>query len=104
MSPTNLPVKDPLERVPLTFDFAAEMDAADSLSTIAVVVEALVAGADASPNAVLDGAPIIAGRLAVQWLQAGVTGASYRLRATGTSAQGRVLVLRAVLPVRTVLA
>lgn len=103
MTPLTLPIKDPLERVPLTFDFTAELGSAESISTIAIVMEQLVAGVDASPNAVLDGAPIIAGKTAVQWLQGGQSGASYRLRAVGTSSQGRVVVLRAVLPVRTVL-
>ena len=103
MSVTTLPIKDPLERVPLTFSFEAELDSAETIDSMAIVVEQLVAGTDGTPNAVLDGAPIIAGKTAVQWLQGGQSAASYRLRATGTSSQGRVLVLRAVLPVRTVL-
>ncbi len=97
-------IKDPLERVPLTFDFTAAMDAADSLSGCGVVVEAVVAGADGSPNTLLDGAPTTSGKRAVQWIRLGVDGASYRVRATATTTQGRTLVLRTIVPVRSVLA
>jgi hypothetical protein len=96
-----LPAKDPAERVLLLFDFGAEMPAGDTVATALVAVEAVVAGQDATP-AVLDGGPTASGQAVLQWVIAGVEAASYRLRCTATTAQGRVLVLRAVLPVRTV--
>jgi len=97
-----LPIKDPDERVLLEFDFAPDLPAADTVSTALVAVEAVVAGEDASPSAVLDGSPAASGQGVLQWIEAGEEGASYRLLCTATTAQGRVLVLRAVLPVRTV--
>lgn len=97
-----LPIKDPLERVPITFDFAADMAAADALATCAVAVEQVVAGADGSPNDTLDGVPALSGKRAVQWVRLGAAGATYRLRATATTSEGRTLVLRTLLPVATI--
>jgi len=97
-----LPAKDPDERVLLQFDFGADMPAADTVASALVAVEAVVAGADATPAALLDGSPAASGQGVLQWVEAGEEAASYRLLCTATTAQGRVLVLRAVLPVRTV--
>lgn len=96
-----LSVKEPGERIPVAFLFAADAAAGDVLNGAAVTVDGLAAGTDPTPNAILDGVPAISGLTAVQWVHNGVDGASYRLKCVATTAEGRVLILRAVLPVRT---
>lgn len=93
--------KDPLERVPMTFRFDEVMADDDTLATAVVAVEAVVAGTDATPNAILDGGASMQAQTVAQWITGGVAGATYRLRCTVTTTQGRTLVLRALLPVRT---
>lgn len=93
--------KTAAERVPVQFWFDDVLPDDDTIGTATTVVEAVVAGADASPSAILDGATAISGQKAVQWISGGVAGASYRLRCTIVTAQGRRFEARAVLPVRT---
>lgn len=97
---TQWPPKDPEERIPVVFDMKAEMAASDALATAEITVEAVVAGVDGAP-AILDGAPALAGKTATQWIKDGVDGASYRIKCKTTTNDGRRLVKRAVLPVRT---
>lgn len=94
-------IKDPLERIPLTFDFTRKLGKTDSISVFALAVEAVVAGTDASPNNILDGVPMQYGKKGTHWIIGGVAGATYRLRATVTTAEGRTRVLRCLLPVAT---
>lgn len=103
MSIHTLPPKDPEERVPVTFDFSDEMPQSDSILTAGVAHEAVVEGTDAAPN-VIDGAAQISGRQVVQWMKLGVATASYRFKCSVTTAEGRTLVLRTVLPVTQELA
>jgi hypothetical protein len=103
MSLQTLPGKDEEERVLVAFDFSADLPSGDAVTVGEVAFEAIVAGADPSP-AVIDGAPVLQSPNVLQWVTAGVDGATYRIKCKATTAQGRVLVLRALLPVRTVLA
>ena len=92
--------KDPAEKLIATFDFSSEIAAIESISSAAVSCT-LVAGVDASPEQVLNGAASISGSTVLQPFQGGIAGATYRLRCTATLSSGRVLVLAATLPVRT---
>lgn len=98
MTIRSLPGKDPEERVPLTFDFESETTDTDVIIVAGVALEAVVEGADPAPN-VLDGAAQIGGRQVVQWVKLGVNLATYRLKCSVTTQEGRTLVLRALLPV-----
>ncbi len=96
-----LPVKDPGESVVVLFDFSAETASVSSPSVTSSVRWSLPG--DASPSAVLDGAPSISGSNAAHVLQrvdGGVDLTDYALRCTAMSAEGDVLVVPAVLPVR----
>lgn len=97
----HLPIKDPAERRPVTFDFEADIPVSDSISGATVTVEAVVEGTDGSPATILSGGASAVGRKVTQWIHGAVDGASYRLKCLVSTADGRVLVLRAVLPVQT---
>lgn len=98
-----LPIKDPEERVLIAFDFTNDLPDGDTLTVGAVTFEALAEGVDAAP-AVIDGAPILQTPNVLQWVKDGVDAATYRLKCKATTAQGRVLVLRCLLPVQLVTA
>lgn len=95
------PAKDPDESLVSAFDFSAEIDPGETLSSVLCSI-AVLAGVDASAASVLFGSPTIAGGVVLQPFHGGVDGVTYTLRCVATLAPtGRVLVLAANLPVRT---
>lgn len=91
-----LPPKDPAEVIVVAFGYGDELDPGETLSTAAVTAD-LRAGVDASPAAILDGAPIIVGAAVLQRIGASAAAAVYRLRCTIITSAGRTLVLPASL-------
>jgi len=92
-----LPIKDPLETVPVSFDFADEIASA---ATPSVSVE-VVTGTDASVGSMPTGAPTIAGAVVTQLIRAGVAGNTYRVRCVASGPGGEVLVRADLLRLRT---
>lgn len=100
VTPTRWPAKDPAEAFPVSFDFGDALIGAESISAVEIAVSTR-SGTDATPAAILDGAAVQDGAEVVQRIQGGVDGASYLVRCEATTSTGRVLVVAAVLPVRT---
>lgn len=94
------PAKLAPELVMAEFDFAPDLAVGDAVASCTVAV-GLVQGVDASPGAVLQGAPSIKGRRVFQRLGAGVGGCVYLVQCQVTTLQGSVLVLARLLPVDT---
>lgn len=90
--------KDIAEKLVISFDFSSEIDAA-LISTCTVNV-ALIAGTDASPNAVLNSSAQIVGNTVLQSVKDGVIDAAYKLRAIANLNDGRVLVRSCVMRVK----
>ncbi|GBL46218.1 hypothetical protein SFMTTN_2031 [Sulfuriferula multivorans] len=87
--------KHPSEAFALEFDFSRLTTSIDS-ATIAITV---VAGVDASPAAVLDGAAQIVGAVVYQRIRAGVDMTNYFFEANGVSGLDKWSI-EALLPVR----
>lgn len=91
--------KVPAAKVWLTFGFSKGMPPGVTIQSVSMSVQ-LKQGVDASPSAVLDGAPqILAGGRVMQRVQGGVIGASYRIRCAATLSNGAVIILAGVVPV-----
>jgi len=99
MSRRTLAPKDPDEVLVITWDYAAALDAGETLAS-AVTTASLLSGDTASPLA-LWGSPLIDGGEVRQTISAGLAGSSYTLRCLATLSSGRLLALAATLPVRT---
>lgn len=83
----SLSAKDPLETVPLMFDFSA-LTAAVNSATVTVSVRY---GVDASPNAIKSGSPVINGATVKQLITGGVSGATYNVRCLASTPDGDFL-------------
>lgn len=94
-----LPEKRPAEAVTVTFRFRRELGEAVTLAPGATVTVAVRKGADATPQAMLAGAPAVSGTNVLARLMGGVAGTEYLLSCTADSSVGDRLVLEAVLPV-----
>lgn len=78
----SLEPKDAAEKYAIEFQFGNVLAAITSASC---TVE-LLAGTDAAPDDLLDGAPQISGTSVYQRVKAGVSGCTYKLRCTATDA------------------
>jgi len=94
------PFKDPNETQSLAFDFAPDLGSETLAAGTMTSGVDLIAGTDATPTNVLNGAPVISGALVLQSVKAGVAGADYRVWAKCNTSGGRVLVVAGILPVR----
>lgn len=94
--------KDFGETVPLTFDFAKDLAVGENItSVVSVEVELSRGGPDATPGAILSGAPAISGNKVVQLVTGGVIGANYLIRVkVSTNVPLNRWVCAGVLPVR----
>lgn len=77
------PAKDPAESLVCAFDFTAELDPGETISSVLVSVS-LLAGVDPDPAAMLHELPTIAAGVVLQPFRAGVHGAVYKLRCVAT--------------------
>lgn len=95
----SLEPKDHEERYAIEFQYTSVLSAITS----ATVTVQLLAGTDATPDDLLDGAPQISGTSVYQRIKAGVAGCTYKLRCTATDsgAAGETYVLTASLGVVT---
>lgn len=100
MSLTVWPVKDPAEKLTLSFDFTNALVASETI-TSAVISVSVKSGTDATPANFLDGANQVLGSAVLQNIKAGIDQVSYLVRCVATLSTGRVLVLAGVVPVRT---
>jgi len=95
------PAKDPREKLVATFAYGDDLDAGEAVAS-AVVNCTVLAGTDANPAAVLDGACVVSGSDVLQPFKGGLDGVTYRLDCLATvTPTGRVLACAATLPVRT---
>ena len=76
----SLEPKDVGERYAIEFQYSSVLSAITS----ATVTVQLLAGTDATPDDLLDGAPQISGTSVYQRVKAGVSGCTYKLRCTAT--------------------
>lgn len=79
--------KDPQEIVTLGWDFSALLEDAETLMTATASVT-VVEGTDATPSAILFGAPEIGGVTVRHAIQAGVAGVLYRIAAVVDTSLG----------------
>jgi len=89
--------KDPLEIVPITFDFTAILSSITSITSVAITVRT---GTDASASAMIEGAAQISGLTVIQLVKNGVVGNTYIVRADVVSGSEKYA-LSAILPVET---
>lgn len=77
-----LETKDSAEKIVVTFDYANELDAGETLFGTPTITVSVVKGADASPSAILSGSPTISsdGTQVLQPVVNGVPGVHYRLK------------------------
>jgi len=94
------PKKDPGEKFWISFDYAAELEAGETISSVALSIE-VITGTDATPANVLSGTPVIQTGDVVQLIQGGVTEVVYAFLCLATLSTGRILARSALLPVRT---
>jgi hypothetical protein len=99
---TTWPAKTPGEKVTARFDFTKDLDDGDAIESIEFVVTVL-AGVDASPQNILDGLPVLKGARVFQRLQGGLADCSYLVECRASTAQGNLLILARVLPVKALL-
>jgi hypothetical protein len=98
---TMLPIKDADEIKTIIFQFVNEMGSTETISDAEVTV-VLVAGTDAVPNDVLDGAVTLNQTTKEVWqnVKGGVENANYQLRCLVTSSLGLKHLVVGTLPVR----
>lgn len=92
--------KAPTEIVPLTFDFAADIATAATVTVVSVAVS-VITGTDPTPANILQGAATASGATVTQWITGGVDGVRYKILCTVNASDGQRLVLAAELNVRT---
>lgn len=89
---------DPDESKPYTHDFTDQLEAGD---TVASVVYSVVVntGSDATPNAILDGSPVIAsdGLSTSHQISGATAGVTYEVIAKATTTRGDVIELSGLL-------
>lgn len=96
-------VKDPSEKVTLTFDFSAGLGSAETLSGAPVATVSMAFGTDLAPSSILNGSAAIDPTLKLVFVpvQAGITDCDYVVKVVvPTSNASKVLALSAILPVR----
>ena len=96
-------VKDPSEKVTLTFDFSAGLGSAETLSGAPVATVSMAFGSDLAPSSILNGSASIdpTSKLVFVPVLAGVADCDYVVKVVvPTSNASKVLALSAILPVR----
>jgi len=92
----DFPTVDPLERVPLSIDFAAQLPTGDSLAAVISVSLAAFEGTDGAAAALLSGSGTVSGTKVSQFAGPGwIAGVVYRFSVTATTTSGATLSLYA---------
>lgn len=94
--------KHPGERVTLAFDFTNQLPAGVTVQSADSVTISVDRGADADPEALLVGAPGLAGADLLQMVEGGLAGTDYRVTAWVTLSDTQQRALPAILPVRDI--
>jgi hypothetical protein len=89
--------KDPLETVPVIFDFV-NLTATPASPVVTVVV---ASGTDGNPSAILSGSPTVSGTKVQQFVTGGVNNVSYTLTCKVTPGDGSVYLLKDTIKVVT---
>lgn len=95
-----LDIKTPSEVLDITFDYTASLESGETLQS-AVVTVSVRKGADASPSAILSGAPTVTSPYVIQRIINGTSSVTYNLKCLATTNTGRKYELIGVLPVRS---
>lgn len=101
---TRLDIKDPAEKLILTFDFTVGLASDETLLGTPTATVSVLIGRDATPTAIFNGPPGIDGTSKRAYLpvQAGNDGCDYLIKVVcATSNDAKILALAAVLPVRS---
>lgn len=93
-------LKTPSEVIDITFDYSKRLVTGETIVG-ATVTATVRKGTDATPSAVLDGAPAPSTPYVIQRVHAGVSGVTYSLQCLATTSTGRVLEIIAIMPVRS---
>lgn len=104
MTTLRFDVKDPAEKVVLTFDMTNGLSTGEILTGSPTVTCTVLNGVDGSPSSVLNGAASLDGtaKKVLVPVQAGVDGVDYIVHATCSTTNGlKMLALGAILPVRS---
>ena len=101
---TRLDIKDPAEKVVLTFDFSVGLSADEVLQGTPSATVSVLIGRDPAPTEIFNGAPVIDGTS--KWVyvpvQSGNDSCDYLIKVVcATTNESKVLALSAVLPVRS---
>lgn len=91
--------KDPLEIIPLDFDFTALLDG-QKISGVPTVAVTVYTGTDASPASILSGSVVVTGDRARQNVTGGLADVEYLVRVTVTTNAGLKHTIGRVLPVK----
>jgi hypothetical protein len=83
---------------PASFDFAQDLTVGETLTTVSTTAT-VYSGADATPSAILFGAPTVSGKQVVQNTTGGVLGTVYYLFCAATTSLGQVLTREGYLPI-----
>jgi len=99
-----LDIKDPAEKVVLTFDFSLGLTADETLLGTPTATASVMIGRDPTPSAIFNGSPVLDGTS--KWVyvpvQSGNDGCDYLIKVVcATTNESKVLALSAVLPVRS---
>lgn len=92
--------KDPVETIPLTFDFANQMDRDETVLSAEVEIS-VKSGTDPNSDDMLLDAATVSGKRAQQFIQGGLDGVVYFVRCKVTTSGNKVLILVADMPVET---
>lgn len=84
----------------LSFDFAADMEAGETILGKAVVAT-VYSGTDATPSAIIDGAATSSGSEVTQSVTDGTAGVQYALSCSVATSLGQTLILQAFLTVES---
>lgn len=90
--------KDPLEVLRLGVDFKAAMQSNERIVS-AVWASSTYSGSDPAPGAVIQGSPTYDGSIVYTFVQGGLAGRIYKLKAIAQTTAGRTLVGVGFLPV-----
>jgi hypothetical protein len=95
-------VKDPEEKIWLTFDYLNDIES-DEIITLSEVTVSVASGIDSNAINILDGPPrIMANGRVMQRIRNGLDNVAYKVRCKITLSSGRISLLAGILPVKEI--